>query len=97
MSKANPEVKTTDPAILFIRPNAISRADKKKLEQAGVLIVEIENPADAKFVRAHAEIESTEMLGLAAKAINGAKYADEGRVAFAIALCASLMQKANIS
>lgn len=36
----------TDPTILFVKPNAISAKDKAALRKAGVIVVEVENPAD---------------------------------------------------
>jgi hypothetical protein len=65
----------TDPAILFVKPDAISVDDKATLKAAGVLVVEIDDPASAKFTRAAAEVESTEMLRVAAKAIRSSEIA----------------------
>lgn len=64
-----------DPAILFVKPDAISAVDKATLQAAGVLVVEIDDPANAKFIRAAAEVESTEMLRIAAKAIHASEIA----------------------
>ena len=97
MSQLKPEEKPSDPPILFIKPNAIKRADKKKLEQTGILIIEMENPSEIRFVRACAELESSEMLGLAAKAISGARFREEVKVVFADALCALLVEKSRNS
>lgn len=36
--------------VLFVKPGAIKPRDKAKLSKAGVVVVEVENPADAKFV-----------------------------------------------
>lgn len=84
----------TDPAILFVKPGAISARDKKTLQKAGVLIIEIENPADAKFTRAHAELSSTEMLLAAAKAIYQSNMALP-RELFGKMICEAITAKAG--
>jgi hypothetical protein len=58
------------PPILFVKPKAISNADRKALRAAGVIVVEIDNLQDAKFVYAGYEMEATQMLRCAAKAIS---------------------------
>lgn len=77
----------TDPAILFIKPKAISDDDKKALRDAGVIIVEISNPADAKFVRPHSELSGSEILRAAAMAIS---KSDAAKIAFGTALASLL-------
>jgi hypothetical protein len=84
-----------DPAILFVKPKAISQSDKKMLQQAGILVVEIDNPADAKFIRANSELSSTEMLAAAAKAMTESQYGGEVRKAFATAVCEALLSRAK--
>jgi hypothetical protein len=59
----------SDPAILFVKPQAISDRDKKALQKAGVIVVEIADPASVKFTRAAAEISGSEMLMVALRAI----------------------------
>ena len=66
-----------DPAILFVKPKAISNADKKALRSAGVIIVEIDNPTEVKFVRAGYEIGGSEMLQCAARAISHSEHAEK--------------------
>lgn len=76
-----------DPAILFVKPAAISDDDKATLKAAGVLVIEIDDPANAKFVRAGFEIGGGEMLKIAAQAIKGS---DSVAREFGKALCAHL-------
>lgn len=82
----------SDPSILFVKPKAISASDKRALKSAGIIVIEIENVADAKFIRAHAEIEGTRMLELACATI---KNCDYGRVkeAFGNAVAAFFAQQ----
>ena len=77
----------TDPAILFVRPQAISPEDKESLKEAGVLVIEIDDPANAKFVRAAVELNGTEMLAVAAKAI---KHSDAATKEFGKLMCIAL-------
>jgi hypothetical protein len=59
-----------DPAILFIKPKAISQRDKKTLQAAGVIVVEVEDVNSVKFVRPHAEMSTTEILNAAMVAVS---------------------------
>lgn len=65
----------SEPTILFVKPQAISPEDKSGLKEAGVLVIEIDDPANAKFVRAGTEIAAGEMMVLAAKAIGYSEIA----------------------
>jgi len=87
---------TTDPTILFVKPGAISSDDKTALSGAGVIVVEIENPQDVKFVRAGAELSSTELLSAAASAIAIGTTLNSGneiKRAFASYVCAAIAAK----
>jgi hypothetical protein len=85
-----------DPAILFVKPKAISGRDKKALQAAGVYVIEIADPSNAKFVRAGAELSSTEMLHAAAKAIAENDYSGYSEKAFGNAICAAIIAKYGI-
>lgn len=65
----------TDPAILFVKPGAIKDHQKAKLTKAGIIVVEVDNPDDVKFVHASSaapvqELSHGELLNAATKAIN---------------------------
>ena len=79
----------SDPAILFVKPKVISSRDKKTLQAVGVIVIEIENPADAKFTRAYAELDGSDLLLAAVQAIPGASFTSV-RDAFAKAVCAAV-------
>ena len=64
-----------DPVILFCKPGAVQPDDKVVLQAAGVLVVEIENPQDVKLTRAHSEIDGSELLTLACRAIRASDVA----------------------
>jgi hypothetical protein len=72
----------SDPAVLFVRPKAISARDKKTLSSSGVIVVEIDDPTAVKFVRANAEITSTEMLRSALMAIAETGYEETKKLFF---------------
>jgi hypothetical protein len=79
----------SDPAILFVKPKAISSRDKKTLQAAGVIVVEIEDLSAAKFVRAHAELSSTALLKAAAEAMGKVGNRDVFE-AFSRAVCSAI-------
>jgi len=79
-----------EPSILFVKPKAISFKDKRTLSQAGVIVIEIENPADAKFVRAGTELSGGALLQAAAEAIASTTGYNSPREAFGKAVCAAI-------
>jgi outer membrane receptor for monomeric catechols len=81
----------SEPAILFMKPSAISADDKLELKNAGILVIEIDDPANAKFTRAAADISSTDMLGIAATIIKNTPAASV-RDSFAKAVCIAIEQ-----
>lgn len=79
----------SDPAILFVKPKAISQRDKKALQTAGVIVVEVDDVNNVKFTRAAVEISSSEMLGAAMSAI-AAHAGEQTKSAFIKALAVIL-------
>ena len=61
--------KPTDPSILFVKPGAISADDKAELKSVGIIVVEIDDPGSVKFIRAGVEIASSDLLGIAMRAM----------------------------
>ena len=80
----------SDASILFVKPGAISEKDKRACKGAGIIVIEIENPADTKFIRAHAEIESSTLLSLACGVIKECGYNSSPKEAFGKAVAAHL-------
>jgi hypothetical protein len=83
----------TDPVILFVKPKAISAKDKKALQAAGVIVVEVDDVANVKLVRAHAELTGGGLLIAAAKAIQG--YSSGVQADFGKAVCAAIQAQAK--
>lgn len=81
----------SDPTILIVPPQKLSAKDKRELVKAGVLVIEMDDPQQARLIRAHSELDSTDLLGAAAKAIGQSSSAE---TAFAKAVCA-LLSKAS--
>lgn len=59
----------TDPSILFIKPGAILAEDKAALKEAGVIVVETDDPASIKLIRAGMELSHSDLLGCAGTAL----------------------------
>lgn len=71
----------TDPAILFVKPGAVSAADKTALHDAGVVVVEVENPHDVKLVRASATIAGDAMFSaLLGAVVEEGEYENYGKL-----------------
>lgn len=84
----------SDPSILFVKPKAISRADKKLLQTSGIVVVEIDDPANAKFIRAGAEISAGQMLAIACETIANVS-GSISRDAFGMAVCKAIIAAAG--
>jgi hypothetical protein len=88
----------TDPTILFVKPQSISDEDRAALREAGVIVVEIDDPASAKFVRAGYEIDSSSMLAAAMKAMldtKGGEYSCELQKRFALNIARAIIGDAD--
>ncbi len=60
----------SEPTILFVKPGAISGKDKAMLSKASVIVVEIDNPQDARLTRATVDVGHSDLLAIAMRAIN---------------------------
>ena len=87
------EKDVSDPSILFIKPKAISQRDKKALQAAGVVVVEVDDPQSVRLVKANAELDGSALLRAAAKAISESGYQTDVKAAFGKALCAALLHQ----
>lgn len=76
----------SDPAILFVRPGAIKPRDRKALQAAGVVVIEVDDPLNMKFVRASTELSGGALLVAAAKAISESGYNTSAKELFGKAL-----------
>lgn len=79
----------TNPTILFVKPKAVSTKDKSALRKAGVIVVEVENPADVKLVKANAELSGSALLLAATRTIAQSEWPNI-RTDFGKAVCAAL-------
>lgn len=77
--------------IFIARPGCLTEQDKKMLRKAGVVVVEA-NHEDVKFIRSSAEVDSSDMLKIAMKAMNirTGSYGNDQRDAFVRLLNAHL-------
>jgi hypothetical protein len=60
----------SDPAILFTKPKSISLEDRKALQKAGVIVVEVADPASVTLTRPHADLPGSTLLALACSVIS---------------------------
>lgn len=81
-----------EPIILPIKPGALSRADKKALSDAGVIVIEHINPEEIRLLRPIADLDSSELLRCAVHAINnsGSQYL---AVDFKNEICKAILEK----
>lgn len=55
--------------VLLVPPGAIKAADRKALRDAGVVVVETDDPAKCQFIRASETVSSDDMLWAAMDAL----------------------------
>lgn len=78
----------SEPTILIVPPQGITAADKRALAKIGVVVIEMDDPQQARLIRAQAELSTTDMLSAAATAIlDAGKTSARTPAAFAEAIC----------
>jgi hypothetical protein len=77
-----------DPAIMPVKIGTLSAEDKAALREAGVIVIEHENPESIRLVRAIAEVSASDMLKCAMQALifNDSMGASSQRERFAYLL-----------
>jgi hypothetical protein len=63
------------PAIMFVKPGAISPDDKAVLREAGVIVVETNDPDAVRLVQAGHDLPSSALLAAAGKAVQASEIA----------------------
>lgn len=63
----------SEPAILPVKPGAISPKDKAALRKAGVTVVECDDPAALRLIKPEAELDGFGMLIAAMRGIKAAQ------------------------
>lgn len=58
-----------EPLLLPVKPGSISDSNKEALCQAGVIVVEHENPSELRLLRPSSEVDSSAMLRCAMAAL----------------------------
>ena len=82
-----------DPTILIVPPQNLSAKDKRDLAKIGVVVIEMDNPQDARLIRASAEVSTTDMLAAAAQTIMESKSQTSTHAArFAELVCTLLVK-----
>jgi hypothetical protein len=85
----------SDPAVLFVRPKSISKADRAALRKAGVVVVEVDNPSEVRFLRPSQEISGGALLVAAAKAIRTTGSMHSVREVFGRVVCEAIEAEAK--
>jgi len=85
----------SEPLIMPVRPGAITPGAKRKLEKAGVIVVECDNPQDIRIVRPWAELNGSDLLIAAMRAIGSESISHGVRDALFKQLLQALEAKAN--
>ncbi len=80
----------SEPILLPVKTGSISKRDRAALRKGGIIVIEHENPTELKLLRPLVEVESSDLLRLALKAlcVEGGydSKGNEQREAFAIGL-----------
>lgn len=78
--------------MLFVKPQSIQPDDKQRLEEAGVIVVEVDDPSSIKLMRAGAELPGSMLLKLAGIAIGQSESAEKKFGALVAKALASLTE-----
>lgn len=88
-----------EPSILFVKPGSIATEAKNDLRTVGVIVVEMDNPHEAKMVRAVSNLPLSDLSGsalllAAAKALHGmveGNFGKDVKRAFSDAVCEAII------
>lgn len=85
-----------EPTLLPVKPGTLSPEDKNALRNAGIIVIEHENPAELKLMKPTAEIDGSEILRCAMKALISytGGIADGQRVEFTNQLAKAIISNA---
>lgn len=85
-----------EPIILPVKPGTLTVKDKAELRKAGVIVIEHDNPAELRLLRPLAELDSSDMLLCAMKALTSDKtMTSQARETFAVLVCQALAAKSD--
>lgn len=59
----------SEPLIMPVKPGAITPGAKRKLEKAGVIVVECENPLEIRLIKPWVELSGSDLLMAAMRTI----------------------------
>lgn len=66
-----------EPAIMFVKPGAVSDDDRSVLRDAGIIVVAIDDPASVRLVQAGHDLPASALLAAAGKAIQQSEAAQK--------------------
>jgi hypothetical protein len=59
----------SEPCLLIVRPGSLTKADKLLARKIGIVTIEHDNPAELRLLRPSAEVDGSDMLRCAMKAL----------------------------
>jgi hypothetical protein len=90
----------SDAAVLFVKPGAVKPNDKGALRKAGIIVVEVADPNDVRFVRAEGvlgaqELPHGDLLAAYARALkcDTGSYSGDVKKAFAAAVSDAIIAR----
>jgi hypothetical protein len=90
--ETNGEDGMSDASVLFVKPQAISDRDKRRLERNGIVVVEIEDPDAVKLVKAGYELSHSDLLAAAARALKPNNSSSHHTLIFGDAVAEMILQ-----
>lgn len=66
--------------ILPVKPGTISEPDKTALREAGIIVIEVESPAEIRLLRAESEISASGFLHAALKGLTCTSLQDKYQI-----------------
>ncbi len=82
-----------EPTLLPVKPGSLSADDKAALRDAGVIVIEHENPQELRLLRPSADVDAGTMFACAMEALCGPSSDSAVRSAFTRALGAHVAKR----
>ena len=84
----------SEPSILVVHPKSIAPKDKRALKDAGIIVIEADDPASVRFLKPNAELDGSELLLCAMRAIASQSIYTKVKIDLVDNIMTALEQKA---
>lgn len=72
----------SEKSVLAVRPGAVNQKDRAALREAGIVVIEVDDPANVRFLTPSQSLESDDLLYAAMRGLNAPYASDSSKALF---------------